>query len=184
MKWIDQHGRFFGCLNVIDALAVAFLIGLMPMIAAGYRITSGRWEAAVSRGLKFDKPEVQTPEWEFMNVEAVMAIDTPMTYIELHPGIHGNAESEFPDMIVVAMRGYSVPGLNPKIAPVDFSSVPPWPKLVLMRFRVACRERNGILRYTEGPLQLGGPFTFRTDEFTLTGKVTDLAATRWTTGAP
>jgi len=38
MKLIDEKGRIFGKVNIIDALVVLFVIGLIPIFIWGYRL--------------------------------------------------------------------------------------------------------------------------------------------------
>lgn len=40
MKIIDEKGRLFGKINLIDFLAVLFLLSLTPMFYFGYKIYS------------------------------------------------------------------------------------------------------------------------------------------------
>lgn len=186
MQLIDQHGRLFGRVNLIDAMAVAFLLSLTPMVYVGYRITAGRRDAAVSRGPAIGSTVIPAPKWEFVNVEAVMTVEDPTTYIQLRPGLESEVKSEFPEIVVIAMRWYDPgpPGSDAIHPHPDTLNVPQWPKRVLMRFRVPCQYRGRILVYAGGPLQLGGPFTFKVQAFTLSGAVTDLAAARWMMPAP
>ena len=185
MQLIDQHGRLFGRVSLIDVLVVAFLLSLIPMVYVGYRITAGRRDAAVSHGPALGSMDLPVPKWEFINAEALMTINTPETYIQLHPALLGQA-SEFPAMVVIAMRGYDPkqPVPDPAEPYPDTLVVPEWPKRVVMHFRVPCQYRDGVLMYGGGPLQLGGAFTFTTRAFTISGTVTNLEVARWTAPGP
>lgn len=48
MKIIDEKGRLFGIINIIDLIVVILLLGLIPMVYFGYKIFSNRPKSVTS----------------------------------------------------------------------------------------------------------------------------------------
>lgn len=58
MKIIDERGRLFGKINVIDLLAILFLASLVPMFNFGYRISHQNPKIAVQEIPKPPEPPI------------------------------------------------------------------------------------------------------------------------------
>ena len=57
VKIIDDKGRLFGKINVIDFLALVFLIALIPMFYSGYKIFNHKVPAIIPVIEKIEKSE-------------------------------------------------------------------------------------------------------------------------------
>src|SRR3989338_4297575 len=60
MKIIDEKGRLFGKINIIDFIVILFLISLTPMVYYGYKIFSAPPPPPLSLPLQDYQTNIQT----------------------------------------------------------------------------------------------------------------------------
>jgi hypothetical protein len=201
MRVVDRQGRLFGRWNLIDVVAGACFLALAPMVYFGLVVAAERRaqiaaakrppavqssdaaEAAPSvppPALLSVPPPVLPPvppppvelsptppppiSWEFIDVEAVVAAETAAAADGLAPGLLDAVASDVPPTLVRSVRdprGQDHRSRKRRRLPLE----------LIATFRVACRRSAEAFSCPGGPLRLGGPFTFSTGAFSVSGTI-------------
>lgn len=159
MKIIDEKGRLFGKINIIDFFVIVFLLCLMPMFYFGYRILA-------------KKPPIEMPEEkEFVELE----IDC--RFIKLEPEIlkfisvgdkeldeNGETIGEIIGLGEVKPYTYEfIIGEEKEIIKKasDLKQLP-----ARLKLRVVVKENR--IYYKGREIKIGSPLEFKTEKYTLT----------------
>lgn len=158
IKIIDEKGRLFGKINVIDFLVIIFLFSLMPMFYLGYKI---------SRQSK--KPIVEEPK-------VFTEVDLYCKFIKVNPTTLkqitvGDKEIDESGATIGELTwvGEGKPyeyklviGTKEPISREDLQL-----KEVLVRLKIKANIRESSLYYKDSQVILNSPFNFITSKYTI-----------------
>lgn len=159
MKIIDEKGRLFGKVNIIDFLAILFFLGLLPMFYFGYKIFSKRPPQSV---------EITGPKFE---------IETYFKFIKLNPEIfqlisigdkeydsQGEIVGEIVELGENSHYRYELNiGQGKTIIKEDKSL-----KQIITKLKLIVILKDNMVYYKNNLLSINSPLQFRTNEYILT----------------
>ena len=157
MRIIDEKGRLFGKINLIDFLVILLLLFLMPVFYFGYKLVN-------------KKPVIESLKKEFIEIE------TDCTLIKLEPEVLkvisiGDKEQDESGQVIgeIISLGQSEPyryefdiGGEQKITEED-----PVLKQVEARLKLMAEVKEDKPYYKDREIRVGLPFEFKTDKYTL-----------------
>ncbi len=142
MKIIDEKGRIFGKINVIDFLVILFLLLLIPMFCFLKKLLIVRNPASDKR--------VVMIQVKFSNV--IPEIDRVLKVGDIDRGM-GRA-------------GKLKAILNNRPADVNSSD-----RAIVALFDIPCEENQEMLFYNDAPVKIGASFAFTTDFYNMIGVI-------------
>ena len=156
MRIIDDKGRLFGKLNVIDFLVVLFLLSLVPAFLLLNKI------------IFMDEPELPT-KWITLEVK-FSRLDPKVAEAIQENDIEQN---EFGTIIA---RVNSIISLTPAVVTDIYEGEfvvldHPFDKDMLISIDVLCEEIEGIYYFKNRQLQMGRDFTVTTDLYAIEGLI-------------
>jgi len=163
MKIIDEKGRLFGKINIIDIIVVVFLLSLVPMVYYGYRIVTA---------------EKIIPDQEHATVEVRFLVIVSEIAHAMEPGDVEksnlcNEKGEIEKII-------SIKPVNPLILESLMSDPENSKSIsnlrvpltdVTVKLNLLCTRRSETLYYDNRPLKVGMPFIFSTDLYDASGVI-------------
>lgn len=157
MRIIDEKGKIFGKINVIDFLVILFLLVLMPVFYFGYKILTKR-------------PTVEAPEREFIEIEINCRL------IKLKPELLtmiSVGEKELDENGQVAGEIISLGQSKPYRYEFDIGEQKiikkhPALKQIESKLKLRAEAKEGKLYYKDREIKVGSLLEFKTDNFTLT----------------
>lgn len=157
MRFIDEKGRLFGKINVIDFLVILFLFCLSPMFYFGYRLFK-----------KPIKPDV-------VSVTQNLTIEINCNFTRVKPEILklitvGDKEKDGSDAIIgeIIEVGESKPyQYKIDIGGEILIQEDPVLKEIPIRLKVKTEIRNNELYYKDRKIKLNAPIEFKTTKYTL-----------------
>ena len=163
MKIIDEKGRLFGKINIIDIIVVVFLLSLLPMVYYGYRIITA---------------EKIIPDQERVTVEVRFIVIVSEIAHAMEPGDFEksnlcNEEGEIVEIIgrrpinPVILESFMSESKNAK----SMSHLPVPLTDVTVKLNLLCTRRSETLYYDNRPLKIGMPFIFSTDLYDASGVI-------------
>lgn len=165
MKIIDEKGRVFGKINVIDFLVVLFLVFLTPMFYFGYKILSTK-KADIKKEEKIIQVEVRFPNvlLEVANVikEGDVARDSAGdvkgTLIKI-------VTNESPKSYLLDVKDNKF-----VIIPNPYSQSRDVVSILDLKYT----EENRLLYFSGYVIKIGSPILFSTDLYDVQGTIVDI----------
>jgi len=157
MRIIDERGKLFGKVNVIDFLVIVFLFCLMPMFYFGYKLMT-------------KKPVAPMKKESFV-------IEANCHFIKLQPELlqlilvddkeldaHGEVIGEIISLGEIVPYKYTIDiGKGQKITQEHANF-----KQIKAKIKLKVEARNNELYYKGNIIKIDLPFKFETDKYTLT----------------
>ncbi len=159
MNIMDEKGRLFGRINVIDFVVILLLFSLIPILYVGYKLNT-REDHAVMRSVSIKVRSVETMP-ELINV--IKPGDVDMDPSGKPVGKIARIFEAVPSEVVV-LRGDNQ--LTMKTSNIK--------KDVLIMIEAVCEVKGGLLYYKEQPVKIGENIIFSTNLYTLRGVITDI----------
>jgi len=144
LKIIDEKGRLFGTINIIDFIVILFLLSFIPMLYFGYKAVTA--ESYVERKNWVDiqvRFQGVIPEVAGVIREGDVATD-PLSKV---------------NMQLIAI--YSIKSSEEIAGRKD----------ITVNLRLPCTTKQGFLLYRDKPARIGESITFATDLYTVTGTI-------------
>lgn len=168
MRIFDEKGRLFGKINVIDFLAILFLLCLVPMFYFGFKVFT-------------KKPIVVTPEPEkeailkvsYRDLLPVLAeaIKTGDEQVEISEGMDESEKVVAKIEKIIANEPAEYITLKQDGTTWGFAKHPKNRDLVLA-IKVLCMQKGDDLFFSKNePLKIGLGFTFSTGLYSISGTI-------------
>lgn len=169
MKIIDEKGRLFGKINIIDFLVIVFFVCLSPMFYYGYKIFIN--PAAKIGGPPKQETTVDVPMKYFIDI---IDIEEKFDLINLTPDIAkivaiGDTEKDKDGEVVAEIIAMGEPhaqvyeldiGTGKKISKED-----PSLKHIPVVLRLKAEKKGNNLFYKDKQINLNSPIDFITDKY-------------------
>jgi hypothetical protein len=149
MKFIDDKGRLFGMINVIDFLVLAFLICLIPMLYFGYRII----------GLQSPEPPSSKYKEVYLNCQLV----------KLRPDIAKKVSINDREL----SRKGSIIGEVIDLGEIRPDDSDPSLKQRYALLKLRLEFKGSGLVYGDNVVDYNSEIIFKTNEYAITARVTD-----------
>ncbi len=178
MNIIDEKGRLFGRINVIDFVVIVFLLALVPIVYLGYNIAAAK--------SKKDVAQIS------VNIQVKFADQMPELVGHIKSGdyekdVLGRKIGEIISYSVAPQESVyrqktaraskagepvqTTEGSDQIITTIPISNSKDH---ILATLKIVCYAKNGVLYYGEQPVKIGRDFIFSTDLYMVTGLVTDI----------
>ncbi|MFA5317737.1 MAG: DUF4330 domain-containing protein [Dehalococcoidales bacterium] len=155
---IDEKGRIFGKLNIIDFIFVVLLLSVIPVFYYGNRITAMKKPA----GKKYEKV---TAEIKFLKVMPELASVIREGDIGKDPG--GNAVGVLKKIIYSKNSRFVAMGNNEQVIIME----DPMTRDIQASFELNCVNDNGALNFEGYTVKIGSDIVFTTDLYSMHGFV-------------
>lgn len=158
---IDEKGRLFGKINVIDFLVILFFISLFPIFYFSYNSYSARRRTEIneqSEKAVFIKLEISC-EFAMLDPEIVKLIAVGDKELDENNEVIG-------EIIWVGEARQQQYKLDIK-AKEKLIQTDPFLKNVSIRLRVKAKIKNDTIYYKDRQIAVNSPIIFRTDKYTL-----------------
>ena len=156
MRVIDDKGRIFGRINVIDFAIVAFALMFIPMAYFGYKA----FRAGYGPGQRWVEVEAKFSELEPELAAVIIKGDVADDIFNKKCGEVLEIKETKPSEVALLVDNRSMAILSH-----------PYKKDVRVLLNILCAKKAGILFYNESPVRIGGMLDFSTDLYTVNGKV-------------
>ena len=157
MKLIDENGRIFGKMNIIDLLVILFILSFLPVFFFGYKLTAGKQRL-------FQKKK------EYIEVEIPCSIlflkkDT-MDLIKIGDKSFDNDGVQLGEIVWIGQphsqrRSFEV-GVNDQITVED-----PALETLPVKIRIKAEIRDNALYFREHRILVEQPFQFTTQNYNI-----------------
>ena len=162
MKIVDEKGRIFGKLNIIDFIVILILLSFVPMIYFGYKVFTKKEEVITTEKWiviygKFSEllPEVSS---------RISRLDTMKAPSGKVIGKIGEVRSAKPSDLLVLTE-------NREVTVVKH---PSRKDMLLWLDILVLVKNNDTMYYNNSPVKIGEPIIFSTDEYTINGIIVDI----------
>lgn len=165
MKIIDEKGRIFGKINVIDFIVILFLLFLTPTIYFGQKMLSGK---------KLQKKEAAVRvDVKFLNVLVELA--NVMKEGDVKKDSAGNVVGTLTK--IASKESPTFFSLNVKdnqfvIAPNIYSQS----RDIVAELDLKCKEQDRALYFDTYVIKIGSPILFSTDLYDIQGTIISIKA--------
>lgn len=166
MKIIDDKGRLFGAINIIDLSILLFLLCFIPMFIAGYEIMT---------------PKPAAPPAEKKIIYADTRIDVRVANIDPHVidlMKAGDSENDSTGQSVAKLLSFVPVKPAEMTVTLDGKELKvtggPEEKSAQAVFVVRCIPQDNHLYYNGYVLRIGQGFTFNSDTYTVSGIITGI----------
>ncbi|MDD5136746.1 MAG: DUF4330 family protein [Candidatus Omnitrophica bacterium] len=159
-KIIDQKGRLFGLINVIDLSVILILVSFVPLIFIGYKI--------VSMGEKTEDKEWVSVKIKLVETEPEFSSIISAGDVEKDP--LGKTIGRLTAIANVKPSKVWVTVDNKMLTTIDH----PVKKDIVVNADILCLKKEGTLYYKAIPVKVGNAITFTTDLYNLPGLVVGL----------
>jgi len=161
LKIIDEKGRLFGKINIIDFFVILVLISFTTVLYYGYKIT-------------FDKRETVKDSWigvtvKFLNVMPELANALKVGDDEHGPS--GYTIGKITEIIDIYSSESIILTDMPTITRAAHLVEHPYKKTVLLKLEVLQTGRNGALYYKDTPIKIGNKIVFSTKYYNIDGRI-------------
>jgi hypothetical protein len=160
MKIIDQKGKVFGRINIIDLSVIIVLVSFLPLLYLGYRVVAlhsqregARWVPAQIKLLNIDP--------EFSKVIEIGDVEKNFAGNDI--GKLTAISSIKPSKVWVIVD-------NKTLGTID----DPIKKDMLVDADLLCEKKGGVLYYKSTVVKIGNVITFSTDLYNLSGSIVGL----------
>ncbi len=172
MKFIDDKGKVFGKINIIDFLVILFLIGLAPVFYLGNKALSKKEVVKVYKEIpvrvKFSNV---IPELADAFHEGDVLKDNDGNTAGVLKKVVSNAPPEVLTMNLLNVRN-SEYFVSPNLESKD----------VVCLFELKCSEENGVLYFGACPVKIGSNVIVNTDNYNTQGMVIGFSRGNLTAG--
>lgn len=161
MKIMDEKGRLFGKINIVDLIVVVFMLSFMSMAYYGYRIMTS---------------EKIIPDKEHSIVEvSFQAIISEVAQAMKEGDIGGNKALGERGVLekIVSIKPASfliLPYLEGESGNAKMTSHP-FMKDVTVKLNLLCTKKDELLYYSDEPVKIGSPVIFSTNLYDATGVI-------------
>ncbi len=163
-KIIDQKGKVFGLINVIDLSVILILLSFAPLIFIGYKII-GQTKEKEMRDKKSVTIKIKLAEVEPEFISIVSKGDVERDSL-------GNKIGELIAISSIKPSKVWVIVDNKMLATIDH----PVKKDIIVDVRVSCTKNKGVLYYKSDPVKIGNAIVLSTDIYNLSGLVVGFKA--------
>lgn len=170
MKLIDDKGRLFGKINVIDFLVILFLLGLTPIFYYGYKIATYKPQAPPPPPLTLQEPTYKEFEVLFKNIpEKFLPLikEGDQHYVKTEDNKGKKLVSEIIEILGKNPSKVSLSNQKTSIIKQNFELKDYFTVKVLMKLLVTPVENNFI--YQGNVLGINSGISFSTDKYILKG---------------
>ncbi|MDD5680539.1 MAG: DUF4330 domain-containing protein [Candidatus Omnitrophica bacterium] len=163
MKFIDDKGRIFGKVNLIDFLVILFLLGLTPLFYLGNKALTQKWDVKDTKKILVKiKCASVMPELANVFREGEIVRDSEGNAIGVLKKIISNVPSE-----IITINQFNLRNN-------DYFLVPnPSGKDVVCLFEMNCTESKGVFYFNNQPVKIGSNVAVNTDIYNIQGVVID-----------
>lgn len=158
MKMIDEKGRIFGKLNIIDFIFVVLLLSIIPVFYYGNRLTATKKPVE-------KKYEKVTAEIKFLKIMPELASVVREGDVDKDPG--GNAAGVLKKIISSKNSRFAAMGNNEQVVIME----DPTTRDIQASFELNCVNNNGELDFEGYPVKIGSNIVFTTDLYSMQGIV-------------
>ena len=161
MKFVDEKGKVFGKINLIDFLAILFLIGLTPIFYFGNKALSGH----------ADVKDFKTISVQIKFTSIIPELANVLRGGDVVKNSNGDTMGVLKNVISNApSEAISINQLN--IRANDYLLVPnPSAKDVVCLFELKCTEQKGYLSFNGYAVKIGSSVMVSTDNYDIQGVV-------------
>ena len=165
MKIIDEKGRIFGKINVIDFIIVLFLIFLIPMSYYGYKLSQQKTHNKYNNETKKITIEVRALASRVIPEKVALVSVGDKEYIESHVlGEITSIVSNKPSREVFLSQ------TEEKIKFLDH----PFLKDIELIFTLKIKKENSQIFYQKVPIKIGNNFIFKTSKYNLKCQILEI----------
>jgi hypothetical protein len=166
MKVIDDKGRLFGKINIIDFTVILFLLCILPMFYFGYRIFTKRPQQA-EPAPALEKEFLET-ELDCLLVKLEPQLAEAVSVGDKELNERQEVIGEILELGNIAPYVYELDiGRGQKVIKKD-----PLLLQVNARLRLRAEVRGDSLYYKDKPIRIGSSFDFKTDRYELSATPT------------
>lgn len=158
MKMIDEKGRVFGKINIIDFIFVVLLLSVIPVFYYGNKLTAmkkppeKRYEKIIA-------------EIKFLKVIPELASVVKEGDVDKDPG--GNAAGVLKKIVSSRNSRFTAMGNNEQVVVTE----DPTMRDIQASFDLNCVNNNGDLDFEGYPVKIGSNIVFTTDLYSMQGIV-------------
>jgi len=161
MKFIDDKGRVFGKINIIDFLVILFLIGLVPVFYLGNKALSKKEIVRVYKEIPIRvKFSNIMPELADAFHEGDVIKDNDGNAMGVLKNLISNAPPEVLTVNLINVRSSDY-FLAPNLGGKD----------VVCLFELKCTEDKGVIYFNAYPVKIGSNITVNTDTYNMQGMI-------------
>ncbi|MDD5072410.1 MAG: DUF4330 domain-containing protein [Candidatus Omnitrophica bacterium] len=163
MKFIDEKGKIFGRINLIDFLVILFLLGLTPVFYLGNKALTHKWAVKDYKKISIKiKCASVMPELAGFFREGDIVKDNEGNTIGVLKKIISNVPSE-----IITINQFNLRNN-------DYFLVPnPSGRDVVCLFDVNCTEERGVLFFNNYAVKIGNSVVLSTDSYNFQGVIID-----------
>ena len=163
MKIIDDRGKLFGKINVIDFASILFLLSLVPMFYFGYKILTDK-PRVITRGKVFIETEI---DCQLIKIKPELVNIISIGDKELNE--NGETIGEIVSLGKSMLYKYEFDiGQNQKIIKED-----PILKQIEARLRLKVEVKKEKPFYKDREIRIGSPLEFKANNFAITAIPTE-----------
>jgi hypothetical protein len=155
---IDEKGRIFGKLNIIDFIFVVLLLSVIPVIYYGNRLTAIKKPAE-------KKYEKVITEIKFLKIMPELASVVMEGDIDKDP--EGKTAGVLKKIISSKNSRFAAMGNNEQVVIME----DPTTRDIQASFELKCTNNNGELDFEGYPVKIGSNIVFTTDLYSMQGVV-------------
>lgn len=164
MKVIDEKGRIFGVINLIDFLVIAFVILLIPMFYLSQKIFTTKQVIVKQHTVETEVKFVNImPELASVIREGDVEMDSSVAVIGVLKKILVNKPSEI--LVLSPSNGKEVNFLV-KVDPNSYQ--------IRGLFELKCTKYNRVMYYNGNAVKIGSSIVFSTDLYSIAGVITSI----------
>lgn len=158
MRIIDEKGKLFGKINVIDFLVILFLLSIIPMFYFGYKILTKNPVEVVAPVKEFIETEIS---FRLIKLEPEVVNIISVGDKELNEGREVIGEIVNLGKIIPYTYRFDI-GAGEKITRED-----PNLKQILARLKLKTEVKQNNLYYKDKPITINSPLDFKTDRYNI-----------------
>ncbi|MFA5142618.1 MAG: DUF4330 domain-containing protein [Candidatus Omnitrophota bacterium] len=166
-KIIDEKGRLFGIINVIDLAVILVILSFVPIIFIGYKVMNKPEEITGAKQVVI-RTEMVSARIKFWDIEPEFS--GIITKGDVERDAAGKKISEVVDIVSVNPSKTWVVVENKALAMIEH----PAKKDVVIDARILCTKTDGILYHKSALVKIGSPIIFTTDLYNFPGRIVGL----------
>ncbi|MDD5270716.1 MAG: DUF4330 domain-containing protein [Candidatus Omnitrophica bacterium] len=158
MKMIDEKGRIFGKVNIIDFIFVVLLLSMIPVFYYGNRLTEVKKPAEK----KYEKVIA-----EIMFLKIMPELASVLKEGDINKGAGGKAAGVLKRIISSENNRFAALGNNDQVVIME----DPTTRDIRASFELNCTNNNGALDFEGYSVRIGSNIVFKTDFYSMQGIV-------------
>ena len=158
---IDQKGKIFGLINVIDFIVILLLLSFVALIFIGYRVVSKPENAAYKKWINV---QIKLVEIEPELVDVINVGDVEKDLSKMTIGKLTAISSVKVSKVWVIVD-------NQKLSTIDH----PTKRDVIISAEILCTRKDGVWYYKSAPVKINNMIMFETELYNLPGLVIKMA---------